>query len=143
VKLRLVTIGKPKLHYAHQGWNEYMWRLVKFHKISVKHLADKYANDVAKILEATEGTYRVALVIEGKRFTSRDLALFMKKRELDGKEVSFIVGGPEGLPPEVIKACNYQWSLSDLTFPHDLAMVILLEALYRASTINVGVPYHK
>jgi 23S rRNA (pseudouridine1915-N3)-methyltransferase len=143
MKLRLVTIGKPKLHYAHQGWNEYMWRLVKFHKVEVKHLSDKYADDAAKILDATEGTYRVVMVIEGKRLGSRELALFLKKRELDGKEVSFIIGGPEGLPEKVIKAADYQWSLSDLTFPHDLAMVVLLEALYRASTINTGIPYHK
>lgn len=143
MKLRLVTIGKPKLHYAHQGWNEYMWRLVKFHKVEVKHLSDKYADDADKILEATEGTYRVAMVIEGKRLASRELASLLKKRELDGKEVSFIIGGPEGLPEKVIKTADYQWSLSDLTFPHDLAMVVLLEALYRASTINAGFPYHK
>jgi 23S rRNA (pseudouridine1915-N3)-methyltransferase len=143
MKIRLVTIGKPKLHYAHLGWNEYMWRLVKFHKVDVKHLSDKYADDAAKILEATSGTYRIVLEIEGKRLSSRDLALVLKKRELDSKEVSFIIGGPEGLPKEVIDKAEYLWSLSDLTFPHDLAMVIMLEALYRASTINAGVPYHK
>lgn len=143
MKLQLVTIGKPKLHYANQGWNEYMWRLVKFHKITIKHLSDKYANDAAKILEASEGTYRVAMVIEGKTLDSRSLALFLRKRELDGVAVSFLIGGPEGLPQEVIDQADYRWSLSPLTFPHDLAMVVTLEALYRATTINAGVPYHK
>lgn len=143
MKLSLVTIGKPKLHYADQGWNEYMWRLVKFHKVDVKHLSDKYANDVAKILEASAGTYRVAMVIEGKPMSSRELALFLKKRELDAKPVSFIIGGPEGLPKAVIEKADFKWSLSPLTFPHDLAMVITLESLYRASTLNAGVPYHK
>lgn len=143
MKLHIVTIGKPKLHYAHQGWNEYMLRLLKFHKVEVKHLNDKYADDVAKILEATAGTYRVAMVIHGQTMDSRDLALFLKKRELDGKTISFIIGGPEGLPQAVIDKADYRWSLSPLTFPHDLAMVVTLEAIYRASTINAGVPYHK
>ncbi len=143
MKLRLVTIGKPKLHYAHLGWNEYMWRLLKYHKVEVKHLADKYADDAAKILEASDGTYRIVLEITGKRLSSRDLALLLRKRELDGLSVSFIIGGPEGLPKEVIDKADYLWSLSDLTFPHDLAMLVTLEALYRATTINAGVPYHK
>jgi len=144
MKIQFVTIGKPKLHYANLGWNEYIWRLEHFHQVDVKHLADKYAKDTKKILEATADTYRVALVIEGgKALSSHQLAHFLQDRELVGKKLSFIVGGPEGLPQKVIDACDYQWSLSPLTFPHDLAMVIMLEALYRASTINAGVPYHK
>lgn len=143
MKLQIVTVGKPKLHYAHLGWNEYILRLMKFHSVDVKHLSDKYAYDAAKILEATAGTYRVAMVIDAKTLTSHDLALFMKKRELDSKTLSFIIGGPEGLPHEVIDQADFQWSLSPLTFPHDLAMVVLLEALYRASSINAGIPYHK
>ena len=144
MKLQLVTIGKPKLHYASLGWNEYMWRLEHFHKVAVKHLSDKYASDAAKILEATADTYRIALVIEGgKQLGSRELAIFLRRRQLAGKNVSFIIGGPEGLPQEVIEKADYRWSLSGLTFPHDLAMVVMLEALYRASTINAGVPYHK
>ena len=143
MKINLVTIGKPKLHYAHLGWNEYFWRLEHFHKVSVNHLADKYANDVAKILEATKDTYRIALVVEGKEMSSRELAVFLRRRQLTGKNISFIIGGPEGLPQEVIDKSDYKWSLSPLTFPHDLAMVVTLEAIYRASTINAGVPYHK
>lgn len=143
MKLHLITIGKPKLHYAHLGWNEYMWRLVKFHKVEVSHLADKYADDPQKILATTGDSYKVALAIEGKAMDSKQLAHFLKKHELSSKSVSFMIGGPEGLPPEVIKAADFRWSLSPLTFPHDLAMVITLEALYRASTINAGQPYHK
>jgi 23S rRNA (pseudouridine1915-N3)-methyltransferase len=143
MKLQFVTIGKPKLHYAHLGWNEYMWRLEKFHKVSVKHLSDKYANDANHILAASEGSYRVAMVIEGTVLDSSHLATQLEKWELQGKPVSILIGGPEGLPQAVIEAADYQWSLSPLTFPHDLAMLVTLEALYRASTIKAGVPYHK
>jgi 23S rRNA (pseudouridine1915-N3)-methyltransferase len=143
MKLQFVTIGKPKLHYAHLGWNEYMWRLEKFHKVGVKHLSDKYADDAKHILEASSGTFRVAMVIDGKVLSSPQLAKQLEKWELSGKPVSILIGGPEGLPAEVIQAADYRWSLSPLTFPHDLAMLVTLEALYRASTIKVGVPYHK
>lgn len=143
MKLQFVTIGKPKLHYAHLGWNEYMWRLEKFHKVSVKHLSDKYADDAERILDASQGTFRVAMVIEGKVLDSRQLATKLEKWELSGKPVSMLIGGPEGLPQKVIETADYRWSLSPLTFPHDLAMVVTLEALYRASTIKAGVPYHK
>jgi 23S rRNA (pseudouridine1915-N3)-methyltransferase len=143
MKINLITIGKPKLHYANIGWNEYLLRLMKFHKVNVVHLHDKYTNDAAKILEAAGDSYKVALVIEGKQLDSQHLAAFLEKRELEAREVSFIIGGPEGLPAAVIKKADYQWSLSPLTFPHDLAMIVTLEALYRATTINAGIPYHK
>jgi 23S rRNA (pseudouridine1915-N3)-methyltransferase len=65
------------------------------------------------------------------------------KKSLDEKELCFIIGGPEGLPSTVQAAMDFQWSLSRLTLPHDLAMVTLVETLYRASTINAGQPYHK
>jgi 23S rRNA (pseudouridine1915-N3)-methyltransferase len=143
MKLHIVTIGKPNLHYAHLGWNEYFLRLGHFHKLTVNHLADKYESDAAKILEATKDTYRIALVIEGKELSSRELAIFLRRRQLASKDISFIIGGSDGLPQEVIDKADYCWSLSPLTFPHDLAMVVTIEALYRASTINAGVPYHK
>ncbi len=143
MKIQLVTIGKPKLHYAHLGWNEYMLRLIKFHTVDVIHLANKYENDSVKILAASADTYRVAMVIDGEQKTSRELAIFLKRRELAAKPISFLIGGPEGLPQAVIDAADYRLGLSKLTFPHDLAMVVMLEALYRASTINAGIPYHK
>ena len=143
MKIHFVTIGKPKLHYAHMGWNEYMLRLIKFHDIHVTHLADKYAGDSKKILQTAGKSFKVAMVIDGKEVDSPQLAKLLHKFEQKGKEISFIVGGPEGLPKEVIKHCDYELSLSQLTFPHDLAMIVMLEALYRASTINAGLPYHK
>jgi 23S rRNA (pseudouridine1915-N3)-methyltransferase len=74
---------------------------------------------------------------------SENLAEFLVKRALDAREVSFIIGGPEGLPETVRAQADYQWSLGPLTLPHDLAMVVTLEALYRSSTITAGLPYHK
>jgi 23S rRNA (pseudouridine1915-N3)-methyltransferase len=143
MKLHIITIGAPKLAYAKQGWQEYLQRLSHYHHVRITHIADKHAYDASKILETADKSYRVVLEIKGKNLSSPELAKFLEQRAQEGREVSFIIGGPEGLPPEVIAKADFLWSFSQLTFPHDLAMVILLESLYRASTISAGIPYHK
>ncbi len=142
MKLHLITIGKPKLDYAKLGWEEYLGRLQRYHTVRVTHLADKYANDATKLIETTGDSYRVGLIIEGTQLSSRELAAFLEMRAVQAREVCFIIGGPDGLPSVVQAAMDFQWSLGSLTLPHDLAMVNLAEALYRASTINAGTPYH-
>ncbi len=143
MKVHFVTVGKPKLAYAMAGVEEYLGRLRRLHNIRVTHIADKHAYDPEKILEVVAGTTVVALEITGKSYTSQQLADFLRARELESREVSFLIGGPEGLPDEVRAQANYHWSVGRHTLPHDLAMVVTLEALYRASTINAGLPYHK
>jgi 23S rRNA (pseudouridine1915-N3)-methyltransferase len=143
MKLHIVTVGKPKLSYAIDGWNDYLSRLRRLHSVRVTQLGDKYADNVAKFQEVTAGTYVVALEINGKDITSHQLADFLRTRELEAREISFVIGGPDGLPNEIRANADYQWSLSRLTLPHDLAMVVTLEALFRASTINAGLPYHR
>jgi len=143
MKLHVITVGEPKLAYARAGWQEYLQRLRHYHQVRVTHVPDKRAYDAAYLLQTTSNAYTVALVIEGRQLSSPELAAFLEKRALDSKEVCFLVGGPEGLPTAVRDATDVQWSFGQLTFPHDLAMVILAESLYRASTITAGQPYHK
>jgi 23S rRNA (pseudouridine1915-N3)-methyltransferase len=143
MKLHIITVGKPKLPYAVTGWDDYLSRLKRLHSVRVTQLADKYANDVLKFREVTNGSYVVALEIEGRDFHSQQLADFLRTRELEAREVSLLIGGPDGLPPAIRENADFQWSLSRLTLPHDLAMVVTLEALFRASMINAGLPYHR
>lgn len=143
MKLHVITIGQPKLAYAKAGWEEYLGRLKRHHTVRVTHAADKHANDAAFLLQTAGNAYKVALAVNGEQMNSLQLAAFLEQRALEGREVCFIIGGPEGLPQEFINAADIRWSLSMLTFPHDLAMVVLLEALYRASTITANHPYHK
>lgn len=143
MKIHIVTIGEPKLAYAKAGWEEYFGRLKHYHTLRVTRVADKHAYDTGYLLGACGNGYKVALAIGGKQFDSPELAAFLEKRALEGRELCFLIGGPEGLPQEVIERADFAWSLSKLTFPHDLAMVVLLETLYRASTITAGHPYHK
>jgi len=143
MKLHILTVGEPKLAYARTGWEEYLKRLRHYHTLRITHVADKHAYDAAYLLQAVGNAYTVALVIDGRQYTSPELAAFLDKQSLEAREICFLIGGPEGLPQEVIDRSDLQFGLSRLTFPHDLAMVILLEALYRASTISAGHPYHK
>jgi 23S rRNA (pseudouridine1915-N3)-methyltransferase len=143
MKVHIVTVGEPKLAYAKAGWDEYLKRLQHYHSVRISHIADKWAYDSAHIQQTVGSAYTIALVIDGKQLTSPELAVFLEKRALEAREVCLIIGGPEGLPQDIIHQADFQWGLSRLTFPHDLAMVVLLEALYRASTISAGQPYHK
>lgn len=142
MKLHIITVGQPKLQYAQEGWNEYWKRLSRYHHMRATHIPDKH-NDAPHILQAAGPAYIVTMEITGKQLTSPQLAQFLEKRALEGQETCFIIGGPDGLPPEVLNAADYRWSFGTLTLPHDLAMVVLLEALYRASTITAGTPYHR
>lgn len=143
MKIHIITIGKPKLPYARLGWEDYLARIKRLHDTRTTHLADKFADDPKKILETAGTAHKVILEIKGAQYTSPELAALLQKQELTSKETCFIIGGPEGLPAEVIEHADLQLSLSRLTLPHDLAMVVLLEALFRASTINAHLPYHK
>jgi len=143
MKLHIVTIGKPKLAYAQTGWADYLARLQRLHTVRITQLADKYADDATRFREVTAGTYTVALEINGKDLSSHQLADFLRTRELEAREVSFVIGGPDGLPESIRRSADTQWSLSRLTLPHDLAMVVTLEALFRASTLNANLPYHR
>jgi 23S rRNA (pseudouridine1915-N3)-methyltransferase len=142
MRFHIITVGQPRLSYAKQGWEEYWERLRHYHKLRTTHIEDKQA-DTKHVLAAAGNSYKVALVIKGEPLSSEELAAFLEKRAMEGKEISFMIGGPNGLPREVIRQADYKWSFGPLTYPHDLAMVILLESLYRASAINAGHPYHK
>lgn len=142
MKLHIITIGAPKLSYAKAGWDEYFNRLKHYHQLRATQISDRH-NNATKILETAGNSYKVALEIEGTQFASNELPLWLDKLALSGREVSFIIGGPDGLPKSVLSQVDYKLSLSKRTMPHDLAMVALLEALYRASTISAGHPYHR
>jgi 23S rRNA (pseudouridine1915-N3)-methyltransferase len=143
MKLHIVTVGEPKLAYAKRGWDEYLKRLQHYHQVQITRIPDKYAYDAEYISKVTTGSYVIALEITGTQLSSPQLAAFLDKRAIEGRTISLVIGGPDGLPQSTRNSADYRWSFSPLTFPHDLAMVILLESLYRASTISAGVPYHK
>lgn len=141
MKLHIITVGSPKQPFAKLGWEQYLGRLQHYHAVHVTHIPDKH-NTADYLLKAIAQSYSVGLVIQAPQLSSLQLAEFLATKALLGREISFIIGGPDGLPSGVTDQLDFSLSLSQLTFPHDLAMVVLLEALYRASSINAGTPYH-
>jgi 23S rRNA (pseudouridine1915-N3)-methyltransferase len=87
--------------------------------------------------------YAVALDERGRSFSTLDFSRWLGGRRKEGDALSFIIGGADGLAPEVHARAGLCWSLSALTFPHALVRVLLLEQLYRASTLLAGHPYHR
>ena len=85
----------------------------------------------------------VALDEHGRLRSTQELAQWLEKRRQMGTDLCFLIGGPDGLDPSVLKSSGEQWSLSPLTLPHGLVRVMLAEQLYRASSLLAGHPYHR
>ena len=107
--------------------------------------ADARKTDEAqRLLKAAAATYRIALDVEGKHLTSESFAgLLGKQADVGTKICAFLIGGPDGHGADVLKAANLKLSLGAITLPHGLARVVLIEQLYRATTILSGHPYHR
>lgn len=145
MRLHLITVGEPKLTYARAGWEEYEKRLRRFHKVQVSRVQGKTQDqESAAVARAAGRAPLILLDPRGGQFSSEGLSAFLEAQALGGAgELAFAVGGPDGHTDELRGAASRLWSLGELTLPHDLAMVVLVEALYRASSISAGEPYHR
>lgn len=85
----------------------------------------------------------VALDVKGKSWSTQDLAVQIQNWQLEGNNISLLIGGPDGLAPQCLARADRRWSLSALTLPHPLVRIVLAEQLYRAWTINSNHPYHR
>ena len=85
----------------------------------------------------------VVLDERGKEFNSRELAARLDDWQSDGRDLTFLIGGPDGVSEECMERADFRWSLSRLTLPHGLARVLFAEQLYRAWTMTTGHPYHR
>lgn len=158
VQLTLVTVGSLKESYLREAAAEYKKRLSAFCKLTEIELKERKLseNPSEKEIEATlaaEGeeillaippkAYKIALCVEGKRFSSPAFAEKLEEIFLRTGEVALIIGSSHGLSDQVKKAADLSLSVSDMTFPHQLFRVMLLEILYRSFQIQRGGKYHK
>ncbi len=145
MRWKLAYVGKPSLAYAKQGCEEYLKRLKRYatvETVSVK--ADGQEAESASLLKATEGTLRICLDERGKSIRTEEWVERIDQWELDGlKSASLILGGADGHTKDLRESCEEVWSLSGLTLQHELALVVVLEGLYRCYTIKRGEPYHR
>ncbi len=143
LKVNFVCVGKLKEGYLREACAEYLKRLSRFCKAEVRELPESSLKEEGEnILRACKG-YTVALAVEGKGCSSEKFAAKLQSLCDRGEEITFVIGSSCGLDATVKAAANELLSFSEMTFPHQLMRVILLEQVYRAFMINGGGEYHK
>ena len=127
------------------AYEDYTRRLRSSMRIDLEELpvGKNKTEEERRFLERVGDDYVVALDEHGKSLTTVDLAKWLSQRQQDGRNLSFVIGGPDGLGPEILKKAALRWSLSALTFPHAMVRVILAEQLYRAHSVLQNHPYHR
>ncbi|WP_299432014.1 23S rRNA (pseudouridine(1915)-N(3))-methyltransferase RlmH [uncultured Meiothermus sp.] len=145
MKLRICVIGKPKLGFARAGLEEYLGRLQRYTRLELIHLKEgTSAQEGQRLLEASEGYRRVVLDERGELVDTLGFKGRLETWEMQAeKGAAFLIGGAEGHPPVVRQAADWLLALSKLTLQHELALVVLLEQLYRVETLKKGEPYHR
>jgi 23S rRNA (pseudouridine1915-N3)-methyltransferase len=153
--IELLFLGKTKDSYLSDGIAAYLSRLKHYTQITVKilkaHKISKANDDSVKeqegkilLANAAPQAFKIALDSRGRQFTSEEVAELIQGWELQGvKRICFIIGGALGLSEEVVGQADLLFSLSKMTFTHDMTRLFLLEQLYRAYTIKAGEKYHK
>jgi 23S rRNA (pseudouridine1915-N3)-methyltransferase len=158
MKITIACVGKIKEKYFSDAIAEYSKRLGRYVTLEIAEVADEKAPENLslaqmeqvkfaegkRLLNVIKDSYVVALAINGKKFTSEGFAEFIDNRMVQGtSHITFVIGGSLGLSAEVLQKADYKLSFSDMTFPHQLMRVVLLEQIYRAQRILKNEPYHK
>lgn len=155
--INLYCVGKVKEQHLRDAIDEYLKRISKYCSISIIELPDKPIPEKSnstlesQIIEAESNeiinklnmsSYKIALDLTGKQYTSEEFAEKIDKIQLSNSTISFIIGGSLGLSDDLKRICNEKISFSKMTFPHQLMRVIFLEQLFRSFKINNNEKYH-
>ena len=145
MRLHVFVVGKPKLAYARAGVDEYLKRLKASGGVEITELkSGTREQESAALLSRSDGMIRVVLDERGEQVTSREFAAKITAWEHGrAKGVAFLIGGADGHTEELRRAADWRWALGKITLQHELALVVLLEQIYRARSINAGAPYHR
>ena len=143
--IKIICIGKLKENYLKEAIDDYLKRISKYHKIEIIELPDSNIEEKAtKILKNLYNKdYIIALCIEENNLSSTELAEKIDKTLITNSNITFIIGGSNGINEEIKNKCNYRLSFSKMTFPHGLFRLILLEQIYRSFKILNNETYHK
>ncbi len=143
--IKIICVGKVKEKYLRDAISDYEKRISKYHKINIIEVDDSNMKEEAiKIKQHIKSNdYVITLEIEGNMLTSMELANKIDKTFITNSNITFIIGGSDGLDDSVKERSNYKLSFSKFTFPHQLFRVILLEQIYRSFKILNNETYHK
>lgn len=143
--IKIICVGKVKEKYLRDMIDDYTKRISRYHKIEIIELADSNINKEREELLRVINTkdYNIVMDIDGNNLSSREFAEKIDKTFLINSNITFIIGGSDGVSPEIKELANYRLSFSKLTFPHQLFRGILLEQIYRAFKILNNESYHK
>jgi len=139
MKIKIFTVGKPKYPEIFQDFLKRLNVLNPTEHIIIKNPK----KEISKIKKETNGFKIILLDEHGKEFTSKELANYLEKNKNNSENLAFFIGGPDGHEKEIKELSSNLISLSKLTLPHDLAMIILVETLYRSFSILQNHPYHR
>ena len=151
MKINIVAVGKIKEKFFTDAINEYKKRLSKFCEFSIievpeksaeTNLIKKTADESELLLNSCKGTI-ILLDRQGKEISSPELADIIDKTSLSSSTISFVIGGSNGVSQKLKQQAHHSISFGKVTYPHQLFRVVLTEQIYRAFTINAGLPYHK
>ncbi|MCI9625566.1 MAG: 23S rRNA (pseudouridine(1915)-N(3))-methyltransferase RlmH [Clostridia bacterium] len=152
MNIQIIAVGTLKESYWKAACAEYAKRLSRFGKLQIIEVAevvrgaqqDVQKEGAAIAAKIKNGSYVIALCVEGKPLSSEKFAQTLQEAGLRGfGSITFLIGGSDGLSEEVKSLAHLRLSFSEMTFPHQLMRVILLEQVYRAEKILAGESYHK
>lgn len=143
--IKIICVGKLKEKYIIDAVNDYVKRISKYHKIEVIELTDSNIDNEAVLIEKyiEPRDYVISLAIEGNSLNSIEFANKIDKTFISYPNITFIIGGSDGIKQCIKDKSNYQLSFSKMTMPHGLFRVILLEQIYRSFKILNNETYHK
>lgn len=148
--IRIIYVGKLKDENIRNLVKEYKKRISYFLKIEEIEVKEEKNKRVAVEKESerivnllNKKNFKILLDRKGKIMDSLEFSNFLNKMILEGKDIDFVIGGPFGVNEEIFKNFDFILSLSKMTFPHELSILILYEQIYRALTIIKGMDYHK
>lgn len=150
MKFRFIWIGKTRNANIRALVDDYLKRLSRFVKFEITELKESATHEGSReegkriIAAFRDDALIILLDVAGREWSSHELAAEIEHwQQHSQKEIVFIIGGQDGVSEDVIERADIRWSLSRLTFTHEMARVVLAEQLYRAYTIIHGLPYQK
>lgn len=143
--IRIICVGKIKEKFYVEALNEYLKRLQKYHKIVIDEVMDSNIKQEGDLIlkKLNDKDYVILLDISGSEMDSLEFSQYIDKTFLSHSNITFVIGGSDGVDDRIRNRSNDRISFSKLTFPHQLFRVILLEQIYRSFKILHNESYHK